>query len=446
MKTLKHLREEYDYSMFIPETISLEEAKELKSISAAKMPLVLMFKRVTYRQFPHGQYVALYYSNTLDKYLSVPFGPEGNLNLSEAFIFDSLDEDWQDVNRKDKTDGLSQKAVNAYRRENPGSKLKTAVTEKNPTGKRASRRKSFCSRMGGMKKRLTSAKTARDPDSRINKALRRWNCEEDFKMRLNEMRMQRNEDALDAATFLPGFAGNVASGMSAIRNIKKGKYADAALDAVGAIDPTKAATGVGLSGLVKGGRMAYKATKALSAARKTKTATKAGEVARDASAIASKAKPSIMSRIKSGVGKLASAAAGAAAGAATGSSQPDTSAALSKPIQATKSTKYSSSWEKSPSSRPIEQARQREMMRKDAQTSKTVAENKIIDIRNMINEGIESLELPINGRQVTLNTSMAKRIIEVYDSVNTKNKKIVEGMLNEDLESFKKLLNFSIRN
>jgi hypothetical protein len=41
---------------------------------------------------------------------------------------------------------------------------------------------------------------------------------------------------------------------------------------------------------------------------------------------------------------------------------------------------------------------------------------------------------------------MAKRILEVYDSVNTKNKKIVEGMLNEDLESFKKLLNFSVRN
>ncbi len=87
-----------------------------------------------------------------------------------------IDEDWQKVNRKDKTDGLSPAAVKAYRRENPGSKLQTAVTEKNPEGKRANRRKSFCSRMSGMKKRLTSAETARDPDSRINKALRRWNC------------------------------------------------------------------------------------------------------------------------------------------------------------------------------------------------------------------------------------------------------------------------------
>ena len=93
---------------------------------------------------------------------------------------EELGEDWQKVNRKDKTDGLSKKAVKAYRRENPGSKLKTAVT-KDPKklkkgSKDAKRRLSFCRRMKGMKKRLTSAKTARDPDSRINKALRRWNC------------------------------------------------------------------------------------------------------------------------------------------------------------------------------------------------------------------------------------------------------------------------------
>lgn len=87
-----------------------------------------------------------------------------------------IEEDWQKVNKADKTDGLSQKAVDAYRRENPGSKLQTAVTEKNPSGKRAARRKSFCSRMSGMKKRLTNPENARDPDSPINKALRRWNC------------------------------------------------------------------------------------------------------------------------------------------------------------------------------------------------------------------------------------------------------------------------------
>jgi hypothetical protein len=58
---------------------------------------------------------------------------EGFSNWREEM---GLSEDWQKVNRQDKTDGLSPDAVKAYRRENPGSKLQTAVTEKKPTGKR----------------------------------------------------------------------------------------------------------------------------------------------------------------------------------------------------------------------------------------------------------------------------------------------------------------------
>lgn len=92
-----------------------------------------------------------------------------------------INEDWQKVNRKDKTPGMSKKAVKAYRREHPGSKLQTAVTTKpsklKKGSKSAKRRKSFCARMKGMKKAHASAKTKRNPDSPINKALRRWNCE-----------------------------------------------------------------------------------------------------------------------------------------------------------------------------------------------------------------------------------------------------------------------------
>jgi hypothetical protein len=87
---------------------------------------------------------------------------------------------WQRKEGKNPEGGLNQKGVESYRRENPGSKLQTAVTTKpsklKAGSKAANRRKSFCARMGGMKKRLTSAKTANDPDSRINKSLRKWNC------------------------------------------------------------------------------------------------------------------------------------------------------------------------------------------------------------------------------------------------------------------------------
>ena len=87
---------------------------------------------------------------------------------------------WQRKEGKSESGGLNQKGVESYRRENPGSKLKTAVTTKpsklKPGSKAANRRKSFCARMSGMKKRLTSSETANDPDSRINKSLRKWNC------------------------------------------------------------------------------------------------------------------------------------------------------------------------------------------------------------------------------------------------------------------------------
>jgi hypothetical protein len=90
-----------------------------------------------------------------------------------------LAEDWQKANKRDKTDGMSQKAVNAYRRENPGSKLKTAVTTKpsklKKGGKASKRRKSYCSRSRGQMK-MHSISCAKTPDKAICKARRRWNC------------------------------------------------------------------------------------------------------------------------------------------------------------------------------------------------------------------------------------------------------------------------------
>jgi hypothetical protein len=87
---------------------------------------------------------------------------------------------WTRKEGKDPKGGLNAKGVASYKKANPGSKLKTAVTKKpsklDPDSKDAKRRKSFCARMSGMKKKLTSAKTAKDPNSRINKSLRKWNC------------------------------------------------------------------------------------------------------------------------------------------------------------------------------------------------------------------------------------------------------------------------------
>ena len=70
--------------------------------------------------------------------------------------------------------GMTAAGVAKYRRRNPGSKLQTAVTEKNPTGKRAKRRRSFCARSAGQMKKFPKA--AKNPNSRLRQARRRWKC------------------------------------------------------------------------------------------------------------------------------------------------------------------------------------------------------------------------------------------------------------------------------
>ena len=100
-------------------------------------------------------------------------------NIKEEVELDEVAA-WQRKEGKNPEGGLNQKGIASYRAENPGSKLSTAVTTEpsklKAGSKSANRRKSFCARMSGMKRKLTSAKTASDPDSRINKSLRKWNC------------------------------------------------------------------------------------------------------------------------------------------------------------------------------------------------------------------------------------------------------------------------------
>jgi len=432
MKTIKQFREEYDSKVLVqdaPEELMLEgrESDSMKSHSVvpsfSQMPAMLLFRRIAYRLYPKKQVVALYYSKTVDKYLSVPFGPDGNLNLSESNVFNTyedymidegakweaakgalsgavhgtirggaiggaiapgpgtaigavvggvrgaikggkrgyekgkakeMEEDWSDAKYKNPEGGLTKAGVMRYRRENPGSKLQTAVTTKpsklKKGSKAANRRKSFCARMGGMKKRLTSAKTARDPDSRINKALRKWNCEESFKAKLSQMRESRiNEEGL-------------------------------------------------LDTLIGGVKKLFSTPKDLDAA--------AGNSGSAVTKMAD-SKPS---------GKQAKVYSG-----------------------------FSKGVERHPEPNTISTTRYKQKLLEPQKAEKTVKENKISDIQNMINEGHDTMNMSINGRTVTLNNSMAKKIIRVYESVNTKNKKIVESMLNEDLDSFKKLLNFSIK-
>ena len=112
-----------------------------------------------------------YFCNDEQKCKPIPKGhhvmPDGMLMKGETH----KESAWQRKEGKKKSGGLNEKGRKSYERENPGSDLKA------PSKKKGNKRRaSFCARMKGMKKKLTSKKTARDPDSRINKSLRAWNC------------------------------------------------------------------------------------------------------------------------------------------------------------------------------------------------------------------------------------------------------------------------------
>ena len=85
---------------------------------------------------------------------------------------------WTSKEGKNAKGGLNEKGRKSYEKANPGSNLKPPVKKEQAakSKKSAARRKSFCARMEGMKQKNTSSKTARDPNSRINKSLRAWDC------------------------------------------------------------------------------------------------------------------------------------------------------------------------------------------------------------------------------------------------------------------------------
>jgi hypothetical protein len=112
-----------------------------------------------------------------DGYKQIGMKEKGGKQVPNCVPKDGVDEDWQRANKQDKTNGMSPKAVKAYRREHPGRKLQTAVTKKpselKPGSKDAKRRKSFCARMSGVDGPMKDEKGR--PTAKA-KALKRWNC------------------------------------------------------------------------------------------------------------------------------------------------------------------------------------------------------------------------------------------------------------------------------
>ena len=115
-----------------------------------------------------------------DGTVDLEFGPDVSEVLEKSAVEYIRSQGYEEIldkglkaEHKSPKGGMTAAGVKAYRRENPGSKLQTAVSEKNPKGKRAKRRRSFCARMSGMPGPM---KDKKGRPTRKALALRRWRC------------------------------------------------------------------------------------------------------------------------------------------------------------------------------------------------------------------------------------------------------------------------------
>lgn len=123
---------------------------------------------------------------------------------------------WQRAAGKNSEGGLNAKGRASYNKATGGN-LKAPVTESNPKGDRAKRQNSFCARMCGMKKHETGSDTKKDPESRINKALRKWNCKCSSAMEFG-MKMAAPTMATPVSKLIPTFQQAAREGLSGMRN------------------------------------------------------------------------------------------------------------------------------------------------------------------------------------------------------------------------------------
>jgi len=161
----------------VSEEVELEEAVRIPSKTGNIIHVTLMWRGKYYmikmffpqtnkpnRQEVQDQISKVYPGSRVQSYHVAEYQPGEPIVHTEGAA-------WTRREGQNKEGGLNEKGRKSYERENPGSDLK--APSKKPGNKR---RASFCARMSGMKKKLTSAKTANDPNSRINKSLRAWNC------------------------------------------------------------------------------------------------------------------------------------------------------------------------------------------------------------------------------------------------------------------------------
>ena len=346
-----------------------------------EMPSVLILKRKAIRVYPDNQKVALYYSQALDKYVTIPYN-DIQMGLNEAKKKDDDDKDNIRINKALRRNPKYKKV---------SSILKTGkVPTETDTTERNKRFKDVSSRvgvMGAIGVELNKKIKDRFRAKAVEKAVAARNAAREAK----KTTLEENPVAAALRIAGPWIAKKAGQAFSkgAGKNLGKG---------------TGKATGKGAGkGKASRGRMG------------------------------------LAGAIGTGIG---AAAGGGGGGSGSGSNTPDTSSTRNYNFSAKPSTS-SSFVNRASSTNAIEKRRQ---TANDQLTKSQTNESSVLDtIKSIVENDISEQTVRFNENEITINNTVAKKLLNVYESVNKSNKKKMEQMLNESATSFNKVLTFAVR-
>lgn len=438
------------------------------------IPAVIILKRKAIRVYPDNQKVALYYSQALDRYISIPYGKNSKA-LDMTLNEEAKPRDFKRLlqiyaRRQGKSpEELSATKIGELAGKSGQSRLdalsvarKAMGAEDNP---KEGFQKGYRSGVDALARRglkstadqkvperpskyepTNQKSTSSVPEVQGPTQFGKPPIKELFRKKLEEKRQEKQLDEEgDWKSLIPG--------VDAYRAAKEGRYLDAAGNL--ALDVGTVAAGVATGGLgaaaIRGGIAAAKAAKYAKAGNKLSTALQAAKKGASRSTgwkIAKKIGKGVV-----GAGKLAAGTAGTLAAGAKAAADSITKDELATPLDSD-SYKFTGGTSKAAQTQvgtPGEsgqiQARRNLIAYRNPSTAMSFAteSNNLNILKQMVEHNISSHVIHINETPITINNRVAKKVVNVYESLNRQNKKKVEKMLNEDATSFKKIINFAVR-
>lgn len=478
--------------------------------SEKDMPTVIILKRKAIRVFPDNQKIGLYYSQALDRYISIPFGPnvkDLSPQLNEAYAprgqsYSPGKRQSDEEKKKTATPPVlpilsrirqrTQKLTVEPKEKAPEESLVKRYLKAKPPERRVIEKSGAPSTMEISKETganpfdilmakagarvgakvgdiLTGrAKTqpapsnstpVANPSQRVvggsaSPPPKAIPVKESFRENLRSIREERQldevswEDVKSGAKKAAEFAGDVtgiSDVASAVGKAKEGDISGAAWDAAKGVG--KGVLTVGTGGAASAGiRGAIAGVRALRAGRGVAAAARTAK----RSAITSKG-GRLAGGIVRGAGKLAAGAAGALGSAASALGD----AFKTEPTgteysfgNVTKQTPVSAATSVVPGASGTEAQKRAwgQMVASQQYSQRSVQENNNIStLKQIVENNVHSQQLQIGEETISINKSIAKKIVKLHESLNRTNKKKLERMLNEDIVSFRKVVNFALK-